>query len=328
MSAALAGVHPAFAAVLRGERELFNEKFAEARRRRPDLDGGALLAFLRGPAAGVVERVAALGDGDRVRATVHAAYDAALTLVGEKLAGPGGRHAEVDEMWSRLLPEVAGLVADQPARVIGSLTNAVFHLATTPGARPREWIDRLLGAAPSIASVADLLRAGQLAAWRAGLAHLRAGALAAGDGLASGLSAALLGAPRLDWHELRERLARDAWWDPSASGEDRRPRLARTVGGFRGFGGLFLVPPRVAEVDGEIVVFSSDGCWLLSADAFGATLHRIDPQVWGRATHVAHPLPLPVPGIGDVTSAASVPGTLAVTGALTHAVTLLVTGDA
>ncbi|HWM86409.1 MAG TPA: hypothetical protein VNO33_11240 [Kofleriaceae bacterium] len=331
MSAA-APVGPAFAAVLRAEREVFNEKFAEARRRRPDLDERAFLEFLRGAAAGVVEHAAA-ADGDRCREVAHAAYDAALTLVSEKLAGPGGRHAEIDETWQRLLPAVAALVVDQPARVIGSLTNAVFQLAQAPGARPREWIDLLVQVAPGLASVADLLKAGQLAAWRAGLAHLRGGALEAGDALAPELGAALVGAPRGEWSELRARLARDAWWAPPA-GEGERPSIARMVGGFRGFGGLFAAPPVVAAVEGHILVSAGGECWVLAADVFGATLHRIDPQAMKRAARdrelqveragvAFRGAPLPLPAIGEVTSAAAVPGTVAVTGALTHAVTLI-----
>jgi hypothetical protein len=333
MSAATAAVGAAFAAILRDEREVFNEKFAEARRRRPDLDGRALLAFLRGPGDAVVARAAAVAS-DRAREVAHAAYDAALTLIGEKLAGPGGRHPVIDELWLELLPQVAALVAEEPARVIGSLTNAVFQLATTPGARPRQWIDLLAGAAPSLAAVPDLLLAGQVAAWRAGLAHLRGGALAAGDQLAPSLAAALVGAPAAEWRRLRERLALDVWWDPGSAAADERPRVARMVGGFRGLGGLFLVPPTVVTVGGHIAVSSAGECWVLSADAFGATLHRIDPSALADASRAARLVAvhdtvtlggarLPLPAIGAVTSAAAVSGTVAVTGALTHAVALI-----
>ena len=338
MSAAVEGPPPrvgaAFAAVLRDERDVFNEKFAEARRRRPDLDGRALLGFLLGPADGVVGRVAQAA-AERARDVAHAAYDAALTLVSEKLAGPGGRYPIIDEMWERLLPSVGQLVADQPARVIGSLTNAVFHLASTPGTRPGEWIDGMVGVAPRLASVADLLKAGEIAAWRAGLAHLRDGALAAGDSLAPQVAVEILGVPRAEWHAVRERLSADAWWDPSRAGEDdARPRVAATVGGFRGFGGLFPAPPTVATVDGHIAVSAAGECWMLVADAFGATFHRVDESVLAgaarppklRTAHESlslHGKTLALPAIGAVTSAAAVPGTIAVTGSLTHAVTLI-----
>jgi hypothetical protein len=328
-------VGDAFAAALRGERELFNEKFAEARRRRPDIDGRGFLEFLRGPAAAVVESAARV-DPERARDVAHAAYDAGLTLVGEKLAGPGGRHPVIDDMWLRLLAALGRFVADDPSRVIGSLSNAVFHLAATQGARPADWIDHLLAVAPDFACTADLLQAGQVAAWRAGLAHLRAGALATADRLDPAIAGRLVGDGH-DWRDLRDRLARDVWWDPS-SPDQAVPRVTRTVGSFRGFGGLFVEPPRVAAADGRILVTAAGDCWELAADIFGATLHRVDPaaitraaksrdleQAGGALRHRG--APLPIPAIGALTSAAAIPGTVAVTGDLTHAVTLLAVGD-
>jgi hypothetical protein len=312
----------AFRAALAADRDLFNQKFAEARRRRPDLDPDAFSDFLRGAAAGVVESAAAQNP-DRTHDVAHAVYDAALTLVSEKLAGPGGRHAEIDRLWSSLLPKLAALVADQPARVIGSLTNAVFNLCTTPGARAADFRARLASVAALLPSVDDLLAAGQVAAWRAGLAHLRPMALAAGDALSARVTAALLGAPRLDWSAARTRLEADPWWDPAATSELSRPSVVASVGAFRGFGGLFVAPPCVAAVDGELLVAAGAECWHLAADAFGATFHRADPALLAHAAKPPDCVPLPLPAIGAVTSVAAARGTLAVTGSLTHALTLI-----
>ena len=330
MSASIAS--PAFADALRAERELFNQKFAEARRRRPDLDGRAFAEFLRGPAAAVVESAARVAPGS-TQAVAHAAYDAALVLVSERLAGPSGRHAVIGEAWLRLLPLVPGLVADQPVRVIASLTNAVLKLAVTPGARPEEWVERLAAVSAQLASVADLLIAGQIAAWRAGLAHLREGALSAADRLPAQLPPILLGAPKFEWHALRERLRGDAWCDPGAPAPPTAPRAVAVVGAFRGFGGLFGAPPRVVAVDGCLFLTSAGLVWQLCADAFGATFHRAEPAA------IARPSPSPglevkadavtvagkriaLPAIGAVTSAAVAGTTLAVTGSLTHSVAL------
>jgi hypothetical protein len=311
----------AFRAVLARDRELFNHKFVEARRRRPDLDAGAFGALLSSAAAPVVESAAAIAP-DRADEVAHAAYDAALTLIGERLAGPGGRHPILEELWIRLLPKLASLVADQPARVIASLTNAAFNLASTPGARPAELVAGLEQVAPLLASVGDLLRAGELVAWRAGLAHFRERALEAGDRLPAQVASALLGAPRLEWSALRARLASDAWYDPAAP-EAPRPRIVRSVGGFRGFGGGFLRPPRVFAVDGQLAVSSNGECWFLTADSFGATFHRADPKLYQRAEQPPAKPPLVVPGIGAVTSVARVERTVAITGDATHAVALV-----
>ena len=311
----------AFKAVLARDRELFNQKFAEARRRKPELDPSVFGAFLRQAAAPIVQSAAEV-EPERATEVAHAAFDAALSLVGERLAGPGGRHAAIDALWVQLLPELGSLVADQPAKVIGSLSNAVFNLATTPGTRVTDFLASLVEAGPALPSVADLLRAGQVAAWRAGLSHLRQSALEAGDALPGQVACALMGAPKQEWGALRERLAADAWYDPAAP-ELGKPRLARRVGAFRGFGGSFLRPPRVFAVDGHLAVASHGECWFLSADAFGATLHRADAALLRRAAPPASKLPLAIPGIGAVTSLAQIDGTLAVTGDATHSVALI-----
>jgi hypothetical protein len=324
MTNGAARVGPAFAAALAADRDLFNQKFAEARRRRPDLDAAAFGEFLCTLASPLVEAAAGVNPS-RAQEIAHAAYDAALTLVSERLAGSGGRHPDIDALFARLLPKLAGLVADQPARVIGSLANAVFNLCATPGARPGQFVERLEAVAEFLPSVGDLLRAGELAAWRAGLAHFRAAALAAGDALPSRVAAEILGAPKLEWSELRARLAEDPWWDPSLATPARAPRVAAVVGAFRGFGGLFLGPPRVGVADGHFVVAESGQNWLLAADAFGATFSRTDENAAQSLDPGAVRLPLELPSIGVITSAATLGTTLAVTGDATHQVTLIAT---
>lgn len=311
----------AFRSALAQNRDVFNQKFAEARRRRPDLDAGAFSEFLKLQVAPVVEGAARVNP-DRALEVAHAAYDAALTLVSERLAGAAGRHPALDALFERLLPRLAGLVADQPKRVIASLSNAVFNLASTPQARAGAFLESLENVAPLLPSVTDLLRAGELAAWRAGLAHLRASALAAGDLLPSQVASALLGAPKLEWHALRGRLSADPWWNP-AEPEAPAPRLARIVGAFRGFGGTFLRPPRVVAVDGQLVAHAANECWAVHADAFGATLQRGDPALLGQASQPPYASPLALPSLGRVTSLAYVPKTIAVTGDASHQIALV-----
>ena len=90
-------------------------------------------------------------------------------------------------------------------------------------------------------------------------------------------------------------------------------------------GGFFAEPPRVAAADGQLFVHSGTDCWLLAADAFGATFHRASaPEAEGARPMMAT-LPrrtqLP-PEAGEPTSIAATPTTLAVTTTLTHRVLL------
>jgi hypothetical protein len=329
---AQARVGTAFGEALRADRAAFNAKFEEARRLHPDMDPRAFTAFLTTSADPVVRAVATF-DSFRTSGVAHAVYDVALTLVGERLAGPGGRHPQIDESWERLLPALAPLVAEQPMQVVSAITNAVFNLCTARGARPDDWLDSMLAAAPSLPAVSDLRHAGQLAAWRAGLAHFRSGALAAGDALPSDVASAILGAHHRDWRELRGRLAHDFWWNPAVPQESPAPRIVSAAGGFRGFGGLFPEPPKVTTVDGQFIVSSGDECWHLTADVFGATFHRLDCSLlaaadpsdvrWQNNAVSLAGTSVAIPGIGQITSVAVCNQTAAVTGTLTHAVTLI-----
>jgi len=133
--------------------------------------------------------------------------------------------------------------------------------------------------------------------------------------------------------ELRRQFDADPWFVPNAN--DRAIRVAARTGGFRGFGGLFEEPPRIASQGGDFLVRSGDACWLLTADAFGATLHRAPIEEFEVASGgMALPKGLRLSGStahcdgerfqiplrGEITSVAANETTLAVTESLTHGI--------
>lgn len=320
-----------FAAVLRSDRETFNAQFARARRERPALDeGGRFAAFLRD----AVDPVVAAVPVSDTPAVATAAYGIALDLVGARLDV-----VAVVEGWRRVLPAAAPAVAAHPRRMMSAVSNALCALAETPGARPADWIETMSWLAPTAGADAETFRRlGQVAAWRAGLAHFRASALAVADTLPELMAAAAVGAEAVPWSETRVRLAADPWFVPGKPVVEPLTLAAR-AGGFRGFGGPFPEPPRVtAAGDGAFLVRGGDECRRLTADAFGATFHRADPAEFERAHHRPPPLGLrvrgnqvewhrqrvEVPVPGDLTSAATDGRhTLALTGSLTHMVLLM-----
>src|SRR4029434_1767479 len=238
---------PGFASILRSGRLDFNARFAAARHVYADLDAAAFAEFLRG---GVDELVSAV-EGvrpDRAADVAMAAYDAALELVGEKLAGPGARLSTLEEAWRKVLPAVAALAAIAPGRLIAAVCNAAHQIASTPGARPALWIETMRTLGPQCADVDTFLKLGQVAGWRSGLAHFRESALALAGTLPEKLVLAALGARQdSSWPDLRQRLSGNPWVDPSQeSGGLTVPRVAMRAGAFRGFGGLFSEPPLVA----------------------------------------------------------------------------------
>lgn len=326
------------AAVLRNGRADFNARFAAARRARPALDAEAFGAFLVAavdPMACAVARVRPEG----VATVVDVAYDITLDLVGQQLAAPGARSLMVNRLWEQTLPAAAALVAQSPAQLLTSLNNSVLQLAATPGARPGQWLDLMQKGATCCDTPEVLLRFGQLAAWRSGLAHYRASALVVARDLPPTTALAALGVPpSLNWPAVRERLGGDPWFDPSAKSPASGLRVAGRAGTFRGFGGLFPEPPVVALAQGRLLVQSGSDCWHLTADCFGATFHRAaspdfdqgrqEPQLpavlrMKGATVQRERESLDLPELGRFTSAACDGRTLALTSATTHAVVLV-----
>ena len=320
-----------FARVLRASREELNARFAEARQRLSALDAGVFGEFLRDAVDPLVSVVEAACPGS-AESTALAAYDAALELVGQQLVGAAGRSPAIYDTWRRVLPAAARIVAMEPARVLASLSNAAYHLDATPGVSVHAWTDDMTRLAGECTQVEDLLRVGQVAAWRAGQAHFRKGAIAAAALLPEPLALRAVGAPpSARWAEVEAGLGASEWFDPARPataherGKNGPPRRVAMVGAFRGLGGAFLVPPCVTYSDRHFHVLSGEECWMLTADLFGATFHRVAPDA-PRPPVPGRKLPAGVgslEGPGTMTSAAASDTTLAVTWSLTHQVMLL-----
>jgi hypothetical protein len=329
-----------FAQILRSGREHFNGRFAAARRVQSNLDAQSFSAFLEQAVDPIVVAVQRAQPG-RESDVAMIAYDVALELAAQQLVGGGDRARFIEDGWRRLLPGVAGLLAAAPERMLGAVTNALHTLATAPGARPGAWLVAMEKLGPACREVELWLKLGQVAAWRAGLAHFRSTALAIADTLPENLAQEVVGVPPgILWSTVRGRLEANPWFDPARLSDDgARARVAMRVGAFRGLGGLFREPPSVvATNDGHLIAFSGGEGWLLTADAFGATFHRVKPDEH-RGLVAKRELPgrlelrgvrvvfdrheIELPDLGEPTSIAVTSTTLALTSSLTHAIVLV-----
>ncbi|MGC8493662.1 MAG: hypothetical protein ACP5SH_18220 [Syntrophobacteraceae bacterium] len=335
-------ISEAFATVLKEGRSDFNMRFFEARRRFPTLNGDEFAAFLTTSIDPVVAAVSTINP-ERTFEAASMAYDVALELVGQGLAGQGARRNSIEEGWRRIFPSASGFVAEEPARIIPAVCNAIHNLAATQGANPGKWLGDMERMATVCRDPGEFLKCGQVAAWRAGLAHFREGAIELAKALPEAAARAALGVrPGVSVSGLLDRLSRDPWFNPENGGDpDHAPgprlRIARRAGAFRGFGGLFWEPPLVAASGEHFLVKSGRECWLLVADVFGAVFHRKDPGEFKKEGNAAIPssitvegaiiccegLSVELPEIGGFTSIAANSHTLALTSPLTHVVTLL-----
>lgn len=269
------------AEALKRGRDRFNTKFAYARHRFPALDGEAVKEHLRvtvAPIATAVHTIAA----DRLDAVVDALYDLSLELLGGGFLAAESRYPTLLRAWREMLPRLPHLIAREPARVAGAITNAVYNLSTTATARPTFWIDAMTQLGRDCVDAQAFLEAGKVVAWRSGLAHYREGALAACLNLEAGLARAALGLPAAGTAPpatIIARLQQDPWLAPAAAGQpvdqEKRLRVVAVVGAFRGFGGVFVEPPKVLLSNGEWLAYDRENCWKVTVDLFGATFHRI-----------------------------------------------------
>ena len=272
-------IHGPLAEALQAGRERFNALFIQARRAAPNLEPGAFGEFLRTSVAPVVERVAAV-EPESLQRVAAELYELSLEMLSRDLPG---RCPVLAENWQEVLGGLPEQLARHPRLFATSITNALYNLETTPGARPRDWVRSMLRLGAEERDVPTLLEAGKVASWRAGMAHYRDGALAACDELPEALGRTALGlADGSTSPELRvvlQRLRSDPWLRPeevcgNGEGVARRLRLVARVGAFRGFGGTFLRPPRLTFSDGQIFTNDGEAYWVMHADAFGRTLHR------------------------------------------------------
>ncbi len=268
----------AFQAALLGNRARFNAKFAEARHYQPKLDGDAFADLLHSLVAPIVEAVHQTNP-DSTYIVTESLYDIALDLLAQDLLGPQTRHPVLASGWTYLLPKLARFIAADPRTVIAAVTNALYNLALAPGARPGEWMRDLIAPADHCPDVETLLKVGQILAWKSGLAHYRASALDRLQTLPPALARLSLALPADDPQPLDSiisRLRADSWSRPTLHASHSTPQLqiVKRVGAFRGFGGLFLVPPIVEPAGDHFLVTDGEGTWRLTADLFGATFHR------------------------------------------------------
>lgn len=317
-------VGPALTEVLRAERQRFNALAAEARLLGGGFAEEPMMTTLAGPVDALATAVAAV-DAAAVATVVEEAYRAALTLTSRGLLRAEAT-APLEGLW-RLLPRMAAQVAAAPRRVIASLSNAAVAVGAHgraaqggPAAERGAWAKRVAGVADALGSHGDpaaLLDAVRVAAWSMGLAQHRGPAIDAADRLSPALLAAALGVGEVA-EDTAARLRRHRWWRPDRRSPPTGLVDGERVGGFRGFGGPWLVVPEVwRDSDGRLLAGTPDaGTWMLHADAFGSVLLRAR----GSAAREGPPTSRPDPreegwaipaDVGPVASAAATTDTLA-----------------
>ena len=272
------------AEAFRRGRERFNTAFFISRQSSPGLDETIFAQHLR-MLAPVADAVARHGP-ERLDAAVATLYDLLLDLLARGILSDGARTDLLRRVITELLPSLHVFLAEAPYETAGKLVNAALQIDATPGARSKEWMDLLAMVAPSVSGREELFDAGRVLAWRCGMAHQRTTALRAAERLSEAVFFPVLGVPRagpggpVSPSELLRALAGDPWLHPArtvdgTAGRPKTLRLVADAGGFRGFGGPFLAPPRACVADGALVLSDGGRAWRMNADVFGVVFSQI-----------------------------------------------------
>ncbi len=277
-------LHPAFVAALEADRDALNQRFRSQSLQGPPLDASAFFEHLVHRVEPLVAATHALFP-ERSRSVTTELYGVSLDLFRAGYWGQESRLPALNQLWEQTLPKLVPLVAREPNRVAGALSNALIHVAQQQDARARDWLARLASLGGRCQSVNELLAIAMLLAWRCGMAQLREGALERLGRLPADVAARCMSideafdreADAIDdsaWQVTLERLRRDRWSDPNDLQTSRVPVLAKRVGAFRGFGGSFLRPPIVFQSETHLMVTDQTTVWRLFADVYGWHLQR------------------------------------------------------
>ena len=322
------------AASLARQRQRINARFAEIQVSGKPVEAADLANVLRESIAPTVDTLTNQ-PADVVDSVVWALVDGALQLLSKDLLGEKSRVPQLERAWRTLFPQIAPLIVADPVTVVGAISNAIITLDSVQGVRLDDWIAMQQKLARRAGTVESFLRCGQVTAWVCGMAHYRESALDVARKLPPELLAIVFGLaqPPADIDSFFAKLGSNRWLTPAeaVAGTEPQPlRLVARVGGFRGFGGLFMRPPIVDVTGGRLVVSDGAGAWLLIADVFGSTFHKItDPHTEksggdfrlekdGQVTRGASSRNFPF--LRDPASSASTASEMAVTTARSHAV--------
>lgn len=272
-----------FAEILKNRRDDFNTRFEAARRANPALLPETILASIAEVARPIAEAVVAVRP-DRAAIVASSIYDLLLRLAASGLLGPGARYPDLTTGLVQVSQAAPTLTAQHPDRMLRAGVNAICTLSSYAGVRVQDWIAAMARIAPSCSDVEDFLQAGQIIAWRSGMAHFRSGALRLCRTMNPALVLRCLGIPADDPARLPARLSQleaNPWHDLHDTSPDvsaKTLKVMRRVGGFRGLGGPFLQPPRVFAAPEGFLACDEEKRWLITADCFGATVHPVHGQ--------------------------------------------------
>lgn len=303
-------------------RDSLNARFHQRRQLGIALESDVWMHHLQTRVLPLVDQIRQALPGQTNRA-LNELYDVALDLHGVCSVSENSGYLPqlLNQLWESILPRLVRILARDPRRVAGSMSNAIVTLARSRREIAESWLESMGMIGPQAESVEQLLRLGLVVAWHSGMPAYRNGAIDVARQLPPELVTALLGIPTSSDGarvlSILDRLSTDRWsvaLDLATTAEQEYLEQVCVCGAFRGFGGDFLSPPRVFAGEGRLYVTDNQSVWWIIADRYGWMLSRCEvhessspmksdfgqPRIdsngevhWGRASglfpHLANP---------------------------------------
>jgi hypothetical protein len=333
-------VSEALQSVLDLRRDSFNQRFQQAKARDSGLDGGEFFALLQEcflPPALILADL----DPSKGGILIERLYQVLLALFERRLIGQEESFRSMRQLWREVIPVFCQDRPDDLIALVLKLCNAHEKIVKRGERAVESWVIGLVAILPHLNATYDrteqILDVGRIFAWQSGLAEYRTHALTIAERFDEGTLRSVLWGEVLpegaNAKEILEQLRRDPWFNPAEQIEDGMLCFRGSAGAFRGFGGRFIVPPYVWAIGGNFVVSVRNDWWVLIADAFGHSLHPVDPDELGEAEVPPESITLRedgtlvwgeesrwFPELAKSSSMAVVENTLAVTTELSHSI--------
>src|SRR5690606_40356915 len=100
-----------------------------------------------------------------------------LQLAGLRWCGHDSCFGLLQQAWQRFLPQALPLIRQTPDKALVALAHGLKQLADHPDADALLWLRQMTALTTLVTDLDDWLRAGQVLAWRCGMAHFRGSAL-------------------------------------------------------------------------------------------------------------------------------------------------------
>jgi len=185
---------PQFIEALDAQRESLNERFRIRAKLGAKIDPDEFKDHLTQRIGPIIDAVHAYSP-ERIRRTVADLVEVSLDLFTSNHLGRDSTTKHMHELWENLLPQAAPLIAGNPLRCVGSLTNGLVHVESHNEQAAGRWLELLQRSLRECQHVDEWLMAGKMAAWLSGLAQYRREAIALAGSLRPAILRSLLDLP-------------------------------------------------------------------------------------------------------------------------------------